>query len=109
MHRNIFLLQTGNEWQKRRDSFKLSFSNNSLRHFQDVLKELTSKLITKLNERIQKGEAGEAVVEMDVLFGQMTIDVICSLAFNYDVKALDDSEISNELHNWMRTFFELTW
>ena len=103
---SLFLLTTGPEWQLRRDSFKTSFSMTSVRSFQGVVKGLLSKCVAKLHDLV---EQGNDIVEVDALFGQMTTDVICQVGFGYDIKALEGSELSNNLHSWLRRFFELTW
>ena len=66
-----------------------------------------------------------AVIPIDVLFGQLTIDVICNIAFQMDIHALKNSAmfqviyLSNsifglfianeiqELHTIMHAFFEV--
>lgn len=89
-HQNIFNLNTGPEWKMRRAAFRQSFSMLQLKVFQDQLKLLTSKLIALL----KKSAENKTVMELDKVFGQVTVDVICSIAFQYDVQAMEDSEIA---------------
>lgn len=89
-HQNIFNLDTGPEWKKRRTAFRQSFSMTQLKSCQEQLKLLTAKLISSLRESAEKGEA----IGIDRIFGQVTVDVICSVGFQYDMHAMEDSQIS---------------
>ena len=86
---NIFTLVTGPDWQLRRTSFKHSFSFSKLRTFEDILKELTTKMILKFEELSKT----TGIIEVDKVFGQLTLDVICRVAFGYDMNALDDTQL----------------
>ena len=83
----MFNVKTGPHWQLRRNSFKHAFSITSLRSFQDAIKALTDQLVDILAKK------APSVVKMDVLFGQLTIDVICKVGFGLDIHALQDSPL----------------
>ncbi len=87
---NLFSLVTGKDWQMRRTMFKHSFSSNSLRNFHDIMRSLTDKMVTVLKTATKQSSKP---IELDVLFGQMTMDVICNVAFGFDIKALDTSPL----------------
>ena len=91
LHRNLFNLAPGSDWQLRRSSFKHSFSFSSLRQFQDKIIELTQRLSALIEDTSRKSP--NSVVELDKIFGQMTIDVICMIAFGIDINAMDNSLI----------------
>ena len=90
IHRNIFNLVSGPDWQLRRNSFKHSFSLTGLRIFQDKMIMLTQRMSQKIEDLAQNSSN---LIELDMIFGQMTIDVICMMAFGIDFKAMDNSAI----------------
>lgn len=83
------MIETGPHWQLRRNAFKHAFSLSTLRFFQDTIKVLTSQLV----DILIKKSANEQAIKMDVLFGRLTIDVICKVGFDLDIHALEDSAL----------------
>ena len=51
------------------------------------VKKLSAKLCSYLDTAAKENK----VVKMDVIFGQLAFDVICEVAFQIDVGALDNS------------------
>ena len=66
---------------------------NVLRKESDFIRLLCCKLCVVLDQAAESG----AVVEMDKLFGQLTIDVICEIAFQFDINAIENSALLNKL------------
>ncbi len=60
---------------------------NHLRNFKSELKLISSKMSMMVSKYAESGD----VLLIDKLFGQMSIDVICKIAFQYDLRALDES------------------
>lgn len=87
--RSIFSLETGPEWQLRRNLFKFPFSANRLRTQESIVTAVVSRLCKKLDEVAD----GDNSVEVDLLFSQMTVDIICEVAFQYSIEALEGSEL----------------
>jgi cytochrome P450 len=84
---SIFSFDTGPEWQKRRGMFRKAFSTSSLRYHTKSVVKLNEKLSQVLEKAAEKNE----VVRIDDLFVQLTVGVICELAFELDVKVFDSS------------------
>jgi len=76
----------------------------SLQYFQQTIKLLVDRATDELKSCCSKSPG---VIPIDVLFGQLTIDVICNVAFQMDIKALKNSELFQELHTILHTFFEV--
>ena len=58
-------------------------------------------LVMKLCDNLDLVAAtgGTQSVLIDKLFGQLAMDAICKVAFQYDLHGLDDSPTFNKLHN----------
>lgn len=104
-HPSIFNIDTGPEWKKRRSAFRQSFSTIALKQFQERMRLLSKKLCDALRENAER----KSVVRADYLFGQMTVDVICSLAFQYDLNAMENSQLAQEVHEAIRVSFVSGW
>ncbi len=85
-------------------AFRQSFTVNNLRNFQKQIKLLGEKLCARLSD----AAAAHSVVELDRLFGQLAVDVICSVAFQYDMCALDNSQVFQNMHKDLRVRFEVS-
>eukprot|EP01034_Spumella_vulgaris_P025005 gene25005-31408_t len=83
-------------------SFRQSFTVNNLRNFNKEVQVLSAKLISHL-ERLS---VNRTPVEIDTLFGQLTIDVICSVAFQYDISAMENSQEFQDVHQDLANRFE---
>eukprot|EP01038_Epipyxis_sp_PR26KG_P004041 gene4041-5783_t len=103
--RNIFNLDTNSDWKIRRQAFRHSFTATSLRSFQNEVVEKSLRLCSILNEHC----CSKQPVEIDKLFGKLTIDIICNIAFQLDIDALGDSETFQKLHSAIRTLFKYRW
>ena len=90
---STFIIETGPDWALRRGMFKHSFSMISLQKLQHLVHSLSEKLSKKLMEQIKASSDKAPIIEMDVLFGQLTMDVICSVAFGFEMNALDNSQL----------------
>ena len=86
----MFNIETGPHWQLRRNAFKHSFSMSFLRHFNEVIRGLVEEVVGIMDQKIADGKVP---VQVDVLFGQLTIDVICKVGFGMDINALKGSAL----------------
>jgi hypothetical protein len=99
----IFSYDTGPEWQARRSAFRKAFSISSLRFHTSSVSRMNEKLRTVLETAASSGE----VLKMDQIFTQLTVGVICELAFELDVKVFESSTNSLRIDDVMADFFEV--
>jgi hypothetical protein len=97
----IFSFDTGPEWQKRRSAFRKAFSVSSLRYHTASVSRMNEKLRTVLDQAADSGE----VLKVDQIFTQLTVGVICELAFELDVKVFESSTNSLRIDDAMADFF----
>lgn len=97
----IFSLDTGPEWQQRRSAFRKAFSLSSLRYHTNSVTRLNAKLRGVLDRAAENGE----IVKIDDIFTQLTVGVICELAFEMDVKVFESSTNTLNLDEVMNRFF----
>ena len=97
----MFNIETGPHWQLRRNAFKHSFSMSFLRNFHGIIRGLSEEVVDILDEKIS---VGRAPVPVDVLFGQLTIDVICKVGFGMDIHALKNSALFQVRHTHFHFF-----
>jgi hypothetical protein len=100
----IFSLDTGPEWQQRRAAFRKAFSISSLRRHTTSVARLNEKMRTVLDRAAGSGE----VIKIDNIFSQLTVGVICELAFELDIKVFESSTNSLNIDDVMARFFEVT-
>eukprot|EP01035_Chromulina_nebulosa_P026222 gene26222-34308_t len=103
---SMFNIETGPHWQLRRNAFKHSFSMSFLRHFNEVIRGLVEEVVGIMDQKIADGKVP---VQVDVLFGQLTIDVICKVGFGMDINALKGSALFQELHETLVEYFKVVW
>ena len=84
---STFSLDTGPEWQLRRNSFRRAFSTICLRAHTSIVTRMTQKLCSALDQAAAHEEAN--IVKFDELFTQLTIGVICEVAFDLDSGAFE--------------------
>ena len=65
--------------------------------------ELSEQMALLLSEAADAG----CVIQIDDLFSRLTIGIICKIAFQYDLNALDDSETYNALHSELNKLLEV--
>ena len=87
---NTVNTESAPRWKLRRIFFQDAFSKTSLQYFSDNIQGSVHELISVL---INKSREKEVPIKIDVLFGQLTVDVICKVGFGIDIKALEDSAI----------------
>lgn len=97
----IFSLDTGPEWQQRRSAFRKAFSVSSLRYHTTSVTRLNAKLRTVLDRAAESKE----IVKIDDIFSQLTVGVICELAFELDVKVFESTTNTLNLDEVMARFF----
>ena len=93
---NTFNVDTNDEWKLRRNKFRHPFSAANLRNYEADMNGLVTKLCDNLDAVAASG--GTESVEIDRLFGQLAMDAICKIAFQYDLNGLNDSPTFNKLH-----------
>ena len=93
---STFNLNTNDEWKLRRNKFRHPFSAANLRNYEADMNGLVTKLCDNLDAVAASG--GTESVEIDRLFGQLAMDAICKIAFQYDLNGLSDSPTFNKLH-----------
>ena len=81
-------MDTGPEWKLRRGAFRHPFSSSALQQKELIIQRHVNKLCGQLEESACRGET----VQIDKLFGKMTIDVICDVAFQIDMDELKLSQ-----------------
>ena len=102
---NTFNLNTNEEWKLRRNKFRHPFSAANLRNYEADMNALVTKLCDNLDAVAASG--GTESVEIDRLFGQLAMDAICKIAFQYNLNGLDDSPTFNKLHTALAVVFQV--
>jgi len=105
---NVFSLDTGHEWGERRARFRMAFTAGAVR----AREQQINVVIERVSERLEQAAASGTVVQMDKLFGSLTVQVICEIALQYDgleVRALDGTSESEQVFEDVRTLFSTTW
>jgi hypothetical protein len=100
----IFSFDTGPEWQQRRSAFRKAFSMSALRRHTSSVVRLNEKLRTVLDRAAENLE----VIKIDNIFSQLTVGVICELAFELDIKVFESTSNSLNIDDVMARFFEVT-
>ena len=101
---SIFSYDTGPDWQKRRGMFRKAFSTSSLKyHTTSVM-----KLNEKLSHVLEKAAQGHEIVKIDELFVQLTVGVICELAFELDVQVFESSTNSLKIDEAIQELFKVS-
>jgi cytochrome P450 len=104
IRKSTFTLDTGPDWQMRRNIFRKAFSNACLRTQISVMSQTINKLLVHLDTIALSGDA----VMIDEVFIQLTIGVICNLGFDLDVKALDStSNTCTHMNDTLKTVFKV--
>jgi cytochrome P450 len=85
-HKSVFNLDTGAEWQIRRNILKRPFAQSNLRKFKTVIASAGERVCAKLEKAAESGQQ----VEIDMIFGQMAVEVICEVGFGFKLDALTD-------------------
>lgn len=102
---SIFSYDTGNEWQRRRSAFRKAFSTLSLRYHINSVIKMNQKLCNLLDKYSKTGE----IVKVDRLFTQLTVGVICELAFELDVKVFESTTNSLRIDDAMDELFKVLY
>lgn len=65
-------------------------------------------LSAKVADVIAQAAAEGSLIDVDELFSKLTMDIICKVAFQYDLQALSDSDEFDGLHENTRLEMEVT-
>lgn len=95
----------GVDWELRRRAFRPAFSVSGLRQHESIIRAI----VGQVSEIFHKAAVNNEIVEVDKLCGKMTVDVICSVAFQYPINALGDSPKFQLLHDSLRQMFQNIW
>lgn len=76
---------------------------NVLRYHTDIIASLCLKLCSKLTELSSTNQR----IEIDMLFGQLTVDVILNVAFQMNINSIDDPSEFQSIHESLRFQFEV--
>ena len=101
---STFSLDTGPEWQLRRSNFRRAFSTVCLRTHVAIISSMTERLRSVLNAAALESET----IKFDDLFTELTIGVICEVAFDMDSQAFEkgSSQISY-INNLLKDLFKV--
>jgi len=100
--KNIFNLDTNEEWKLRRSILKTAFSMNNVSKFGSIIKAKSSEMCSILKESANSAE----VVQIDLLFGKLVLDIICKVAFDFELDALSNSTMFQGLYNSTQTLLQ---
>ena len=100
-------MPTDEEWRKRRTAFSKSFGNRVIKGEHQV--KILRSIIEKFMDKLRESEKASKAVNIDELFGQLTVDVICEVGFEYYIGALDNSSSYHDMKENLRVMFENTW
>jgi cytochrome P450 len=101
-HPSTVNLDTNDQWSLRHNLFRGAFSASQLKSQSDIITSLCLKLSSKLELYADSNKP----INIDHFFGQLTIDVICNVAFQMDINALGDSDEFALIRDSLRTQFE---
>ena len=83
---STFSIDTGPEWTVRRNCFRKAFSTSCLKAHMST--------ITRVNEElrlyIDKAAASGKIIKIDDVFQQLTIGIICEVAFEMNIDTFSD-------------------
>lgn len=99
---NTFSLDTGPEWTKRRSAFRKAFSTTCLKAHIETVKKMSDRLVDYLNAHISTDDKKEIVTIVDA-FIQLTVGIICEVAFEMNVNAFDENlSYATKLHQALK-------
>lgn len=103
-NKSMFNLDTCPEWQLRHSTFRKAYSENCIRNHEQDIKLKVNKMIAKLKNVAKKG----IPVRMNEYFSQLSFDVICDVAFQFDVNSSDNNFLKyNDVQSAIHDIFEL--
>lgn len=83
---SIFSSDTGPIWAQKRGTFRKAFSTSCLKAHMSTITQLSERMLAHLNKVALKGDA----IPIDEVFTQLTIGVICEVAFELDSNAFEE-------------------
>mmetsp|Transcript_14871 Transcript_14871/g.22365 ORF Transcript_14871/g.22365 Transcript_14871/m.22365 type:complete len:458 (+) Transcript_14871:45-1418(+) len=98
---NTFNVETGQEWQKRRSSFRKAFSTLCLKNHISSVSSISASACDEIDKYCQSNQ----VLKIDVLFQRLTLEIICKVAFEMDLS----KERCEYLHDALKSLFEERW
>ncbi len=70
---------------------------------------MIQRLAQGVHTSLEAGAKYGVVVAMDTIFGQLTMDVICEVAFGFKIHALENSLLFQNIHASLNSFLENIW
>lgn len=98
---NIATLTITEEHTRQRRILSHAFSERALREQEDILKQYTDLLITKLQEQVDSTEKSSVVLDITRWYNYTTFDTIGDLCFNDPFHSLENSTD----HPWVAAIF----
>lgn len=89
--KNILVLNTNDDWRRRRTQFRQAFTITSLRAYSDKMHTQVTRLMQQLRHEVVTQPEG--VVKIDALYSRFALDAIFQLGFE-----LDENFLGNETH-----------
>jgi hypothetical protein len=106
----IFSVDTGSEWTLRRTTFRKAFSTVCLKAHMNTINQLSKRMARFLDDQIDSAAGDDCVVKIDDVFVQLTIGVICEVAFEMNVNAFENSSsFGKHMDNVLKENFKVSW
>jgi cytochrome P450 len=103
--KNIFSLNTSDDWKQRRQKFRHAFTHASLKGYSNLMNGMIKKLLQKLKTSAQNQEK----IKLDAIFSRFALDAIFHLGFEMDLDFLNNETLFEEINTAVLEFFQLTW
>ena len=79
---------TGDHWRLLRTTISPTFSSGKLRKMEPILDKCLDSFIEVLNKTVKDG----TVLDIQPVFGALTLDIVCSCAFGIEVNSQENPE-----------------
>jgi hypothetical protein len=106
---SIFSFDTGPDWTLRRTTFRKAFSTVCLKAHMSTITQLSGRMVRHLEKTISETRNGDCTVRIDDIFLQLTIGVICEVAFEMNVNAFEESsDYGKHMDGILKELFKVT-
>jgi cytochrome P450 len=105
--KNIFLLNTNDDWKRRRVHFRQAFTLPSLRGYNAIMHGQVQRLIDFLRKAAIDNEPKG--IQIDALYSRFALDAIFQLGFELNESFLEDADHFEDVNTAIQDFFQLTW
>lgn len=87
--RNIFTMETGPDWRKRRNKFRHAFNQSALRRYDAMM----GSLVDRFNEILVNHAKNQETVAIDELFGRFALDTVFLVGFEMEIDFLGNRAV----------------